>query len=72
MPVILKPADYEGWLGAANEVKAREMIRPYPGEEMTARRVGQYVNNVRNEGPACIQPLDQDSDAAGEREPKLL
>ncbi len=72
MPVILKPTDYEGWLGEVDDIKAEEMIRPYPDDGMTAYRVSHHVNTVRNEDPACIEPLEQRPGDADEREPGLL
>jgi len=50
MPVILDPADYDGWL-VGEEIP----LIPFPPERMTARPVSTHVNNARNEGPTCVE-----------------
>jgi len=57
MPVIL-PREAEGaWLnpkvGDMGEV--RQLLVPYPAEEMAAYAVSDLVNNVKNDEPACIE-----------------
>lgn len=61
MPVILAPEDYEMWLTTDGEDPTelsllRHLLRPFDAAPMTAIPVSTYVNNVRNEGPACIAP----------------
>ena len=53
MPVILDAADYAPWL-AGDPIP----LIPFPAQRMTARRVSRYVNNVRNQGPECLAPVD--------------
>jgi putative SOS response-associated peptidase YedK len=53
MPVILDPADYDGWL-AGEEIP----LVPFPAERMRVRGVSTHVNNARNEGPECIRPRE--------------
>jgi putative SOS response-associated peptidase YedK len=52
MPVILHPDDYELWLGAeARELGlVKELLRPYPAEEMVGYPVSSSVNSPRNQG----------------------
>jgi putative SOS response-associated peptidase YedK len=52
MPVILHPEDYELWLGGdARELDlVKEMLRPYPTEEMVGYPVSSSVNSPRNQG----------------------
>ncbi|MFW9816223.1 MAG: SOS response-associated peptidase [Candidatus Thorarchaeota archaeon] len=60
MPVILRPEFEDKWLNP--EAKAEEleaMLQPYPAEEMEAFEISKYVNNPRNQGPECIQPVDE-------------
>ena len=33
-----------------------ELLRPYPSEGLRAYRVSTAVNNVRNDGPECVEP----------------
>ena len=57
MPVILHPDDYELWLGAeARELGlVKEMLRPYPAEEMVGYPVGRGVNSPRNQGAGLLE-----------------
>jgi putative SOS response-associated peptidase YedK len=56
MPVILDPEDYDAWLSGE-----QIPLAPYPADRMTARPVSTYVNNVRHEGPQCIEPRTSSS-----------
>jgi putative SOS response-associated peptidase YedK len=58
MPVILGPDVFGAWLDPAvrNPAELAAWLRPYPAEAMTAGLVGSWVNNPRNEGPACLAP----------------
>jgi putative SOS response-associated peptidase YedK len=58
MPVILDRADWGRWLGdeAAKRLELLKMLKPYPAERMRAYRVGQRVNNVRNDDAALLEP----------------
>ncbi|MEO8093184.1 MAG: SOS response-associated peptidase [bacterium] len=57
MPAILEP-DLEGaWLSPDAEPEdLRRLLRPAPEEMLTAREVGDFVNNVREDGPHLIEP----------------
>jgi putative SOS response-associated peptidase YedK len=50
MPVILDPAEYDGWL-AGEQIP----LVPFPADRMSARPVSTNVNNARNDGPECIE-----------------
>ncbi|MDA1326075.1 MAG: SOS response-associated peptidase, partial [Proteobacteria bacterium] len=59
MPVILPPEAFDVWLDPANDPAAvSALLKPYPAEPMAFYRVGQAVNNVRNDDPSCIAPLN--------------
>ena len=62
MPVIISPADYDAWLEPhpASAEALHDLLRPYPGAEMTAFPISRHVNNVRNDDPACIEPAAVD------------
>jgi putative SOS response-associated peptidase YedK len=51
MPVIIDAPDYDAWL-TGEQIP----LVPFPAERMTARPVSRYVNNVRNQGPECLNP----------------
>ncbi|NLF70609.1 MAG: SOS response-associated peptidase [Candidatus Anammoximicrobium sp.] len=59
MPVILDAAGYDRWLDPHLERPdpLRELLRPFAAQAMRADPVDAYVNNPRNGGPQCIQPL---------------
>jgi putative SOS response-associated peptidase YedK len=57
MPVILHPDDYELWLdGDARKLDlVREVLRPYPAEEMMGYPVGVLVNSPSSQGSGLIE-----------------
>ena len=58
MPVILAPKDYQRWLEPGEPTHLpTDLLRPYPGEEMKAWKVGSAVGNVRNNAPELIAPI---------------
>lgn len=58
MPVILHPGDYELWLGGdVRELDlVKELLRPYPGEEMVGYPVSTSINSPHNQGAELIKP----------------
>ena len=58
MPVILDRADWPRWLGEdqAKRPDLLKLLRSFPAERMRAYRIGQRVNNVRNDDAALILP----------------
>jgi putative SOS response-associated peptidase YedK len=57
MPVIL-PLEYqEGWLSGA---VGKEVLTPYPAEEMTAWEIGPRVNSPRYNDSSIIEPVSLD------------
>ena len=62
MPAILRPQDEEMWLDPTADVKhLTQALKPYPAEEMEAYEVSRVVNNARNNGPQCIEPVSPES-----------
>lgn len=59
MPVILEPEVYGAWL--SRELRDPEKVMPLlehvRAEELCAREVSREVNNVRNKGPALLEPV---------------
>ena len=51
MPVILDEDNYDAWL-AAEEIP----LVPFGSERMTARPISTTINNVKNQGPQCVEP----------------
>lgn len=56
MPVILHPDDYELWLDVdlRKHDLAKELLKPYPAEEMLAYPVGTSINSPRSQGAKLI------------------
>ncbi|NEQ17657.1 MAG: hypothetical protein F6K44_29685, partial [Moorea sp. SIO3E2] len=63
MPVILEPRDYDLWLH--HQVSQRELLQPllipYDAQKMSVYPVSTTVNNVRNNSPECIIPVELDN-----------
>lgn len=61
MPVILPPEAYDLWLD--RDVDDPEallpLLKPRPDDELTAYPVSTIVNDVRNDAPDCIKPLER-------------
>lgn len=59
MPVILPPETWAAWLGEATaEPDAlRALLSPCPPERLTCWTIGPAVGNVKNDGPALIEPV---------------
>ncbi len=53
MPAILKPADFRRWLGP--EEDPRDLLGPFPPEEIIAWPVSTRVNSVRNEDRSLVE-----------------
>jgi putative SOS response-associated peptidase YedK len=50
MPVLLDADDYDAWL-AGEEIP----LVPFDSERMTARPISTTINNVKNQGPQCVE-----------------
>lgn len=68
MPVILRPADEALWLerqtsshtheGSPSLLQSlKELLRPYPAEDMQAIPVSTTVNSVKNDTEDCIRSI---------------
>ena len=61
MPVILGRGERDRWLdGDAQPDALAALLRPWPGADLEGYAVARLVNSVANDGPACIEPLDDD------------
>ena len=60
--MILDPAAEAAWLdpeGSTDEL--RTLLAPAPEEMLNTREVSDLVNNVREDGPALIEPREEQS-----------
>ena len=74
MPVIVSPGDFDLWLDpGAPPQTALALLRPYPDGAMAAYPVSRRVNNVANDDPEVIAPVNPDTATEGpERQNRLL
>ena len=60
MPVIIGPSDFDAWLDTSgNPAIAQALLAPYPAERMSARPISRRINKVKNDDPACLEPLEE-------------
>jgi len=61
MPVILPREHFDQWLDPAEQdsKQLEPLLEPCPPEWMTAYPVSTYVNRNSNEGPRCIERLEE-------------
>jgi putative SOS response-associated peptidase YedK len=57
MPVIIAEADRAAWLDPANK-DAEALLKPAPDDGLTAIPISTRVNNVRNDDPSLVEPVD--------------
>ena len=59
--MILDPADYNAWLDPENQDtdELQRLLKPYSPKQMSAKPVSTFVNNVKNQGPECVEPLGE-------------
>jgi putative SOS response-associated peptidase YedK len=60
MPVILPPAAWDRWLGAAacSGPQLEELLQPFPAEQLEAYPVSTAVNSPRHDAADCIRRRD--------------
>jgi len=59
MPVVLEPGAEAAWLDPdAPQEDLRELLTPAPEDLLVAREVGDWVNDVREDGPHLIEPRE--------------
>lgn len=60
MPVVLPPDAWANWFNpvAGDVGDLKGLLKPYRAEEMAAWHVNTGVNNVRNDTPECVRPVD--------------
>ena len=65
MPVILDPGDEAIWLDHATPPSVlHEVLRGLDAEHTELAAVGPAVNNVRIDGPECLEPPEPDAQSA--------
>jgi putative SOS response-associated peptidase YedK len=60
MPLILNQTSSKTWLDNKSSSKdLKALFNPYPSQQMTSYEVSSYVNSIKNNSIACIQPANQ-------------
>ncbi|MCO4763710.1 MAG: SOS response-associated peptidase [Myxococcales bacterium] len=61
MPVIVPPDAWSLWLAPQDPGRhtLQQLLRPFPADEMRAYEVSPLVNSVRNDLPACAEPVQR-------------
>jgi putative SOS response-associated peptidase YedK len=70
MPVILRPEDYDRWLGL--EPDPRDLLRPFPAEVMRIGPISTRVNSPKNDAPDPLTPVSPISSHTPARGPNPL
>ena len=52
MPVILPPETHEQWLSGGS---GKEILRPFPAKEMTAKPISKRINRSEINGPSVLE-----------------
>lgn len=56
MPVIVDTADYARWLDRdADGAVVSDLMKPWPTDELEARKISTRVNKVQNDGPELLE-----------------
>ena len=57
MPMTVERADWQRWLDPEQAVDPVDLLHPAMNDDLLVTPVSTLVNNVRNNGPALIEPL---------------
>jgi len=59
MAVILKPPDYDLWLDPkVRDLRLlKQLLRPYPSEEMVVQPLSPKVNKANYDAPDCVKVI---------------
>jgi putative SOS response-associated peptidase YedK len=58
MPAILDPQNFQLWMGALDLKELAGVLRPCPDDWLVSYPVGSHVNDVHNDDPICIEPIE--------------
>jgi putative SOS response-associated peptidase YedK len=67
MPVILRPEHEADWLSrdVTDPLEIEQLLNPRPASEMLTYPVSKAVNNVRNDSPDLIEPIEIEEPSRG-------
>jgi putative SOS response-associated peptidase YedK len=56
MPVILPAENHDAWLSG----EGKEILRPFPANEMTARVISKRINKPENNDPSVLEEREME------------
>jgi putative SOS response-associated peptidase YedK len=57
MPVILLAENHDAWLSGES---GKEILRPFPANEMTARVISKRINKPENNDPSVLEEREME------------
>jgi len=57
LPVILAEEHHEKWLGEIEDCDLKELLKPYPADQMEMWPISQRVNSPKNDDEAILSPI---------------
>jgi putative SOS response-associated peptidase YedK len=57
MPVILPEQHHPAWLGETEDGNLKELLVPYPADQMRMWEISPRVNSPKNDDPSLWEPL---------------
>jgi putative SOS response-associated peptidase YedK len=66
MPVLLEPQEEQQWLEDDDGGSLKQLLDPYPDDDLTAYRISTAINNPDNENPGVVEPVDDPQSGLGE------
>jgi putative SOS response-associated peptidase YedK len=58
MPVILPEEHHAKWLGEIDDGDLKELLKPFPADQMKMWPISQRVNSPKNDDASLLEPLD--------------
>jgi SOS response associated peptidase (SRAP) len=60
MPIILAEKHHEKWLGEIEDGDLKELLKPYPADQMKMWPISQRVNSPKNDDEAILSHIEPD------------
>jgi putative SOS response-associated peptidase YedK len=61
MPVIIPEQHHAAWLGETDDGNVKELLVPYPADQMRMWEISPRVNSPKNDDPSLWEPLRSES-----------
>ena len=57
MPVILPEEHHAAWLGETDDGNLKELLVPYPADQMRMWEISPRINSPKNDDPSLWEPI---------------